>query len=282
MDRCWKKTAFMQGRGTGLMVVVVAIVIALGSASGEASALPATGVQVGSSLSGLSVLPSRAQWIATVKPLSVIISTINFLIDGKVIWVDKGRPTPPFVFGGDYYNGTNKGFLITTWLTPGEHQFTVQAITSAGAIEDTTTARVTAAPKPPAALAGTWTRTVTPADTQKGQAQDGGIPPTGTWHLVFDQVGAWELDPKGSGLANQYTVSGQTLNMYAPITMAPEGITRFGHHAIGGTDCTPAGPFGTYSWSVTGNQLTLTATHEGCPNREVILEGTWIRSATLR
>jgi hypothetical protein len=203
------------------------------------------------------------------------------LIDGKVVWVDGHRATPPFVFGGDYYNGTNRGWLITTWLTPGEHQFTVQAITSEGTIEDTTSARVTAAPKPPAALAGTWMRIVTAADTQKAQPQYGGAPPVGRWHLIFNQIGSWELDPTGSGVVNQYTPSGHTLTVYAPIWMAPEGITRYGHHGIGGNDCTSAGPFGTYTWSVTGNQLTLTAKNEGCPDRGAILEGTWTRTAPL-
>jgi hypothetical protein len=46
----------------------------------------------------------------------------------------------------------------------------------------------------------------------------------------------------------------------------------------GGTDCTNAGPFGTYKWAVTGSTLTLTAMHEGCPDRGALWEGTWTRT----
>jgi hypothetical protein len=281
MDRCLKQLVFVHGRGSGLILAVAAIIAAVGLAAGRATASPAAGPKVVSSLNGQSVLPSRLHWTATVSPKYVIVSAVNFLIDGKLVWDEAHRVTPPFVFGGDYYNGTNRGWLITAWLTPGEHQFTVQAVTSEGTIDDTTSARVTAAPEPPAALAGTWTRIVTTADTQKAQAQYGGAPPVGRWHLIFNQIGSWELDPKGSGVVNQYTASGHTLTVYAPIWMAPEGITRYGHHGIGGNDRTAAGPFGTYTWSVTGDQLALTAENEGCPDRGAILEVTWTRTAPL-
>jgi hypothetical protein len=281
MDRCLKQTWFMQGRGSGVISVVVAFVVAVGLAASGAAASPAAAVKLVSSLSGQSVLPSRLHWTATVSPSSVIVDEVDFSIDGKLAWIaPKERP---FIYGGDYYGGVDPGWLITTWLTPGEHRFTVRATTSAGEFEVTTTARVTAAPEPPAALAATWTRVVTPADAAKAQPQYGGAPPVGRWHLVFDQVGSWELDPTGSGSVNQYTVSGHTLMIYAPISMAPDGVgvTRFGHHGIGGPDCTQAGPFGSYTWSVTGDQLTLRPINEPCGDREAVLEGTWTRSAPL-
>ena len=65
---------------------------------------------------------------------------------------------------------------------------------------------------------------------------------------------------------------------HAPLEMAPNGVSRDGHHGIGGTDCTAAGPFGTYHWSISGSRLTLTAMHEGCPNRLAIWEGVWTRA----
>jgi hypothetical protein len=86
----------------------------------------------------------------------------------------------------------------------------------------------------------------------------------------------------GSGLTNQYAVSGHVIHVYAPIQMAPfkngsGGVSKYGHHDIGGTDCTAAGPFGSYTWSVSGNKLVLKATHEGCGNRRAIWEGTWTK-----
>jgi hypothetical protein len=124
-----------------------------------------------------------------------------------------------------------------------------------------------------------WTRTVTQADLEKsGQ----GPPPAGVWDLVFDRIGAWHLDPLGSGLLNQYAVAGNMIKVFAPIQMAPfsdgqGGVKKYGHRRIGGTDCRWDGPFGSYSWSVSGDQLTLVAAKEPCGNRRAIWEGVWTR-----
>jgi hypothetical protein len=186
----------------------------------------------------------------------------------------------PYVFGSDD-DGTNLGFLITTWLKPGRHSFTVRAIGASGrVVSDTVIARVAAAPRPPKALQGTWTRTMTQQDITSAGLTLG--PPTGRWQLVFDRVGAWELDPLGSGLGTQYEVTGNTINVYAPIQEAPcpcfngnGGIARYGHHGVGGFDCNPSGPFGSYSWSVHADTLTLTPIDKGCPTQEAIWAGVW-------
>ena len=69
----------------------------------------------------------------------------------------------------------------------------------------------------------------------------------GRRHLIFNQIGSRGLNPQGSGVVNQYTASGHTLNVYAPTWMAPDGITRYGHDGVGADDCTAAGPFGAYT-----------------------------------
>jgi hypothetical protein len=58
------------------------------------------------------------------------------------------------------------------------------------------------------------------------------------------------------------------------------GTSKFGQRVDtnGGADCTEAGPFGTYRWTVTGTTLTLTAIDECCPDRGAIWEGTWTRT----
>lgn len=68
-------------------------------------------------------------------------------------------------------------------------------------------------------------------------------------------------------MANEISATGDQLTLYAPITSAPfangqSTTTAYRHHDLGGTDCTPAGPFGTYRWSRSGNTLTLTAVHD--------------------
>jgi hypothetical protein len=266
-------------------VLVLVLLAAVTSASSALAAHPTSSrLSVTSTLDGKKVLPIRIRWIAHPQLRASQGAEVDFLIDGKLRWRELNAP---YVYGGDH-NGAGEGFLITTWLTPGEHRFTTSVTdTNAAKTSDTVTARVLPAPRPPAALVGTWTRVVTAQDAQKAASSQYGGPPLGRWKLVFDRVGAWELDPKGGGLVNEYDAEPGILHVYAPIQMTPPtatpgqaGISRFGHHIItsGGTDCTNAGPFGTYKWAVTGATLTLTPIHDGCPGRGALWGGTWTRT----
>jgi hypothetical protein len=258
------------------VVVALAAAIAVSSALGSGT----KPIAVTSSIDGKKVLPQRSRWLAHPRVSAAQISEVDFLIDGKLRWIEHHAP---YNYGSDDLHG-HLGYLFTSWLTPGKHRFTARAITTSGRTgSDTAVARVLPAPQPPAALAGLWVRTVTEQDLQKSDPKFGGGPPAGVWKLVFDRVGAWHLDPMGSGLVNGIEVAGNVIHVYAPIQMAPfadgqGGISRFGHHGIGGTDCREDGPFGSYTWSVSGNQLTLAATKELCGQRRAIWEGTWTRS----
>jgi hypothetical protein len=215
-----------------------------------------------STLDGLRVLPHRYRWIAN-PHVRAQISEVRFAIDGSVRWIEHD---PPYVYGSDDA-GANRGFLITTWLAQGPHRFTVVAEDDTGkTYRRTVTARVLPAPKPPPSLAGHWRRSV----------------PDGHWDLIFDPIGEWHLDPEGTGLANQMDISGHSLHIYAPIQMSPliddhTQIKRLGHSDLGGFDCNPSGPFGTYRWAISGDRLTLRPLHESCPDRKGILARTWQR-----
>ena len=272
----------MKAAGATAVAVLLALVTPAcgGTTSSESPSSvtqPDTVQKVTSTLDGETTIPLRTRWIATPQPTGAPVTEVDFLIDGKLIWTEQAAP---YVFGGDD-NGTNLGFLITTWLPPGVHTFTARATGVAGkTVSDVVTASVAAAPEPPAALKGTWTRTVTPQDIENAGVTEA-PPPPGRWDLVFDQVGAWELDPLGSGVGSQYEAQGDILNVYAPIQEAPigngtGGISIYGHHGVGGTDCYASGPFGSYHWSVVGKQLTLSVIGEGCPNRQAVWEGVWI------
>jgi hypothetical protein len=263
-------------RGNVLLLALIAVV----GAAASAAAVNATGFRVTSSLDGKKVLPLRTRWLAYPKLPPAQIKEVDFVIDGKLRWVEQAAP---YNFGGDDLHG-HLGFLITTWLSTGRHTFTARALAKSGrkAI-DTVTVRVLPAPEPPTDLAGTWTRTVTQADLKKAGPQP---PPAGVWRLVFDRVGAWEL-AKGGGVVSQFDAAGDVIHAFAPIQMVPRStgggpgtIVRFGNHVAvgGGTDCREDGPFGSYSWSVSGNQLTLTAVKEPCGNRRAIWEGVWTRA----
>ncbi len=150
-------------------------------------------LKITSTLDGVTILPYRTRWVASASLPDASIARVDYLIDGSLAWMEMSAP---FVFGGDH-NGRNQGYLITTWLSAGAHRFTVRLTDASGhTADDSVTAQVMAPPAPPAKLAGLWTRTLTPADAQRASA------PTGQWELLFDAVGAWELDPQGQGVIN--------------------------------------------------------------------------------
>jgi hypothetical protein len=254
-----------------LALLTFATVVSSAAAGGGSQPFTVT-----STLDGKRVLPLRMHWLAYPSMPASKVSRVEFLIDGKVRWIERYAP---YNYASDD-NGQNLGYLITTWLAPGKHRFAVRATDKRGRqATDTVVARVLPAPEPPAALKGMWTRVVTNADLKKSDPKFGSGPPAGKWKLVFDRVGAWHLDPLGSGVVNQYAARPGTIHVYAPIAMAPRGvgISKFGHRRIGPLDCTEAGPFGTYRWSVSGSELTLTASREGCGQRRAIWEGVWAR-----
>jgi hypothetical protein len=250
------------------IVWLVLLAAALGAAAAASRA--ETPFAVTSSLDGKKVLPLRSRWLAYPKLPAAQIKEVDFLIDGKLRWIEHDAP---YNYGSDDLHG-HLGYLITTWLTPGRHTFTARAIDKQGRkATDTVVARVLPAPEPPSELhENVWKRHVTHLF---------GGPPSGEWELTFDRVGAWHLDPLGGGVVDQYDIAGNVLHIYAPITMGLQSarIPKLGHHVPGEGegDCREDGPFGSYHWSVADDDLTLTAIKERCPGRRHVLQGTWTR-----
>ena len=259
--------------------LLAALVAGIAVSSALAGGGGAQAITVTSSLDGKKVLPYRSRWLAYPSVPPARVAEVDYLIDGKLRWIER---LPPYNYASDDVHG-HLGYLFTSWLTPGKHRFTARVRAKEGQSgSDTVIARVLPAPEPPSALAGTWTRSVTPKDLEKSDPRFGDGPPAGVWTLVFDRVGAWHLDPMGSGIVNAYGVANDVIHVYSPMQMAPfddggGGVSKFGHHGIGGTDCREDGPFGSYSWSVSGKKLTLTAQKEGCGQRRAIWEGVWTR-----
>ena len=190
------------------------------------SSTPPAQIRVTSTLDGMTRIPLRTRWIATASPAAEV-DHVDFLIDGKLAW-SEGQA--PYVFGGDD-NGIKDGFLITTWLHSGNHRFTARAVSTNGpAFADTVAATVAAAPQPPAALRGVWKRMITQSALDNAGASSG--TPPGRWRLAFDQVGSWELDPQGSGVVTQFTVTGNVMNVYAPISEMPSNNGQGGDRCL--------------------------------------------------
>jgi hypothetical protein len=215
---------------------------------------------VTSSLDGKTVLPLRIRWIAQPNIPVEQVKEVDYLIDGHRAWVEHHAP---------YYYGSNEGnygnSLVTSFLKPGQHTFTVQALTTSGQkATDTVKARVLAAPPPPAKLAGAWTRIVTPDDLKKGPAG----PPAGPWTITITSIG-WATGP-GDDFDVRYLPNGN-------VVMGPEIDTLTRHSgAFCGVD-----PLHTWTVALSADDKSMQLNPVGtdtCGDRVAILQGTWTRA----
>ena len=269
------------GPGRTALLLVLAIALAACSSPGGAAANgPATTTQaaspaaspaklsVASTLDGHATLPLRIHWQAFPSAPAGDVSEIDFLIDGRLGWVEHNTP---------YFYGDNGNWLVTSFLTPGKHTFTVRVITANGhTATDTVKASVTTAPPPPATIAGMWTHTVTAAAQKKFASGNPG--PTGRWRLRIDSTG-WQLrDPTGGGsgvlIDVQYQTSGN-VQLRPAIEYPP-----YPNNNNGGF-CADVDPVWTWSYSVTDGGKTLKLRpvgHDPCGGRTAIFDGTWTRA----
>jgi hypothetical protein len=234
--------------------------------------------KVKSTLDGKTVLPQRIHWLAFPRLPSSQVRQVEFLIDGKVRWVESRAP---------YSYSDDGGYLVTSWLSPGRHRFTVRATSWTGRRGiATVVARVIPAPSPDASLAGSWQREVaTPVAPDPNYPGD--AVPAGTWTLTFDQ--RWiasqfpgTFDPKtspqtaaGNVLLDDYTPESNTLTLYGAVTTGPFNPRVA---AGGGWWCGPGGPKATYTWSVSDTTLTLKPiVADACSQRGGIYAGQWTR-----
>jgi hypothetical protein len=131
------------------ILVFLAFVAAVSSALARSDASTFT---VTSSLDGKTVLPLRSHWIAypQLDPSQGQVAEVDYFIDGFHSWTTHSSP---------WYFGDNGNWLVTTILPPGLHTFTVRAVVSPDKVAvDKFQARVVAPPRPPARLAGSWSR----------------------------------------------------------------------------------------------------------------------------
>lgn len=257
-----------------LLVVLVALapqLVAVGGASGVAKPRP---LKIRSTLDGKTVLPHKIRWLAkpNIPPFQVI--RVDFLIDGKLHWTEFATP---FTYGDD------GNWLVTSWLTPGLHRFTVRMKSSDDRFaSDTVRAQVMPPPVPPAELDGTnWTRTLT-------QSQVGPSTPSGTWGLAIDKTG-WKItDPGGGGVYMDVAyLSPGLLEAGAGISTRPLTLAQRqgkGQPVLEGNGwCGETNVPVDYQWAVSGNTLTLTlAGQDNCgdpgDSESMIWAGTWTRS----
>jgi hypothetical protein len=244
-----------------IMAIGIGLFIAAGVSQAPAARSQHASFTVRSTLDGKTTLPHRIHWLAFPSIPAAKVGEVDFLIDGKTSWVEHH---PPYSYGFD------ANYLVTSWLSPGVHHFTVRVIATDGrhANSATTAARVLPASPPPADLAGSWKRSI---DAQQAHGQ-----PAGTWVLTINKIG-WRIKvpPKGANLIDVGYLSPGVLELRGGIWTKP-------HPADNPTEgngwCDEPFQPVRYHWSVAADTLTLAlAGPKRCDGQSVIIAGAWSR-----
>lgn len=225
------------------------------------SALAGTDTQrfkVTSTLHGKNVLRHRIRWLGRPNLPASKVSEVRFLIDGKTRWIERN---PPYTYGDD------GNWLVTSWLSPGRHSFTVRAKAKAGGTaQRTTIAQVLPAPAPPAELAGSWQRAIPDFGTG------------GTWVLTVNKVG-WKIrDPFHTGrLVDVAYLSSGRLQVRGGIWTRPHSNQE------GNGWCEETNAPVNYRWAVSATTLTLTLDGpdrcgKGTGAQHFFLGGAWTKA----
>jgi hypothetical protein len=260
----------LHARAAGLVLLLFAIAASPAAArDGTTTDRP---FAVRSTLDGKTELPQRIHWIARPGIASSKVVEVIFLIDGKIAWVEH---TPPYVYGND------GNWLVTSALERGMHRFTVRTTTvDLRTVSKTVRASVLPAPAPPAALAGSWQRTVT-------KEQAGSQTPAGTWGITIDSSGWTIWDPSGSRACEcgnwiDVAYSRNLLELRSGIwtkTETDPTATRFGNGW-----CNDSNAPVEYTWTVAPNTLTLTLSGpdlcgDASGKQDGVVAGVWTRVA---
>jgi hypothetical protein len=239
------------------MAALCVISVAAGSAVADSTI--AKPIRVTSSIDGEKVFAHRVHWLAYPSLPQSKISEVEFLIDRKVRWVEHHRP---YTYGG--LDGDN--YLVTSWLAPGLHRFTVRVTSVTGRrATDTVVARIIPSPAPPKALAGRW------------KIYDAGSPtttPAGDWFLTIDAIG-WRIrDTAGTGdLIDVAYLAGTTLELRGGIWTMPESPRE------GNGWCEDTNETVRYRWTVIGDSLRLALAGPGrCDDESKFIGRTWTRA----
>jgi hypothetical protein len=264
-------------RRRALLVAALCLGSAVTAADASTTQQP---FRLSSSLDGKTVLPHRIHWTASIGLTPAQLGTFAFQIDGKTRWIGNKLPAV-------YADGN--GYLVTSWLTPGKHTFTVRAYARDGRIAtDTVAARTLPPPNPPAALVGTWRRTVDP--TTGPELTPGHVAPAGNYTITFERRWiqdrlAGRFNRKHSGrtgegmiIDSDWMPKQHTFHVQGDVvSFAP---TAHVNQETGNSWCFPGGPGADYRWSITNQQLMLTPVtgSDACAIRGFIWTGTWERT----
>jgi hypothetical protein len=277
-------TVVPKGVALRLAIALLTVTAAV-AAPAVAGAAPNKPFKVTSTLDGRTVLPHRLHWSGFTTLASTEVKRVDFLVDGRVAWSELQAP---YTFADD------RGYLVTSWIKPGVHLFSVRVTSVDGRRgSDTVRARVLPPAAIPAPLIGAWKRTIpdtsgAPAAGSAGNPTSTLVPP-GTYQITFDPRWIHDEFPCTNSPCtyNSDTGAGGEFDtdwIPGPRTFSVLGSVTF--HTFEDTDrlagwwCETWGPAATYTWSVSGATLTLAPTggHDACAIRGFIWAGTWTKA----
>ena len=245
------------------------------SPSQEASSTSSTAASRGEITSSIregAELTEPVRWEARLRDDSTAdISEVRFLIDGEVEHVER---IEPYQFAGD------QNLLLPGTLAPGSHTFAVDArVADGGSLTAATTAEVSRRAEPvPAAVVGTWTRKVTPAEVNR--TEDFRNPAYGDPL----PVGRWTVEIGADGVA-RYTdpFKRQDSLTVGQVRFEPDGGLVVGNEIpnVSGAEgyfCPETVGVGSYRWSVNDDNLVVDAVDDReCADRNSFWNGTFTR-----
>lgn len=241
----------MRRRRHAVGVALLAGVIGVSSAFASGGSIQS--FKVTSTLDGKKVLPLRSHWKATPHISASQVKKVEFLVDGHWLWTEHQTP---YYYGGGGNEGNKANWLITSFLKPGRHTFTVKVFASGGSTaSDNVHARVIQAPPPPSELAGTWKHTV------DGKTITLSITTLG-WGSPRDKFDA------------RYEAGGKIV--FGPLVVFPQ----MSPGARLGGFCNGIDPLHTWTYTAAADDQSFQLQPVGkdpCPDRQQGLQGTWTR-----
>ena len=247
--------------GVALSLVIASVSLGVVATSGAASREQ---LKVTSTVDGRKVLPVRIRWRARPNVPSSKVAKVEYLIDHHLIWTEYH---PPYYYGGDEGKNDPKAInsLVTTFLRPGRHTFTVRSVAIGGqTATDVVKARTVKAPSPPTQLVGKWTQPCSTGVSCPPGAQ--------SITITITSVG-WGFEPQpsfGDRWDARYLHGGK-------VVFGPEVITsrRSPQGAFCGVD-----PLHTWTYTIAPDGKSFDLQSVGvdpCPDRRNGIRGTWTR-----
>ena len=253
-----------RSRLIGLAAAALAVAFAVSGCSPSAVTPSATAAgpvaTVTSSITDGQALSAPLTWTATVKPAKgQSVSKVVFSVDGKAEWTEMNAP---YFFNDDNY------YLYPWLLGSGAHTLGLTVTMNSGSKVSKKISVTATAPAVPAALVGSWSRTVAASDFI---APDN--TPTGVWKIDVESNGLIKMgDPTGNGQYEAFTATATGIDLAGTVNWLAPADEQGGF-------CDPERP-NDYTWQVSGSSLTLASPDDStvCDDRYAVFHGTWTKT----